>query len=77
MSLVTKDEPFRQHPNELVGKEGCRGGVCTLPITDYETMSRSFTFGIQCSRRNDFLAALEDRKVHRIDPFNGEKRSVM
>lgn len=32
VSCVTFDPPYRPHPHNLVGKEGCKKGVCTLEI---------------------------------------------
>ena len=32
VSCVTVDPPYRPHPHNLVGKEGCKKGVCTLEI---------------------------------------------
>ncbi|CAG0881265.1 unnamed protein product [Cyprideis torosa] len=70
VSLVCKDEPYRQHPHKLVGRDGCRGGVCTLPVEDQD-MTLSFTsLGIQCSKRNEFAKVLEERRAAGIDPFN-------
>lgn len=32
VSCVTIDPPYRPHPHNLVGKEGCKKGVCTMEI---------------------------------------------
>ena len=34
VSCVTKDFPYKPHPHSLVGKEGCKKGVCTLEINN-------------------------------------------
>jgi Rel/ankyrin family protein len=38
VSCVTVDTPYRPHPHNLVGKEGCKKGVCTIEM-DPETMT--------------------------------------
>ena len=34
VSCVTVDPPYRPHPHNLVGKDGCRKGVCTVNISN-------------------------------------------
>merc|ERR1719394_1073613 len=48
VSCVSVDTPYRPHPHSLIGKEGCKKGVCTLEI-DPGTMTVNFpSLGIQC-----------------------------
>ncbi|XP_019877552.1 embryonic polarity protein dorsal-like isoform X2 [Aethina tumida] len=69
VSCVTKDHPYRPHPHKLVGREGCKRGVCTLEIPP-ETMSVSFSnLGIQCVKKKDIEEALRVREEIRVDPF--------
>ncbi|PNF18473.1 hypothetical protein B7P43_G09011 [Cryptotermes secundus] len=69
VSCVTKDRPFRAHPHSLVGKEGCKRGICTVPIKE-ETMTASFcNLGIQCVKKKDIEEALKIREEIRVDPF--------
>lgn len=69
VSCVTKDQPYRPHPHNLVGKEGCKKGVCTLEINS-ETMRAVFSnLGIQCVKKKDIEAALVAREDIRVDPF--------
>ncbi|KAL9925841.1 embryonic polarity protein dorsal-like isoform 1-T9 [Glossina fuscipes fuscipes] len=69
VSCVTKDEPYRPHPHNLVGKEGCKKGVCTIEINS-ETMRTVFSnLGIQCVKKKDIEAALKAREEIRVDPF--------
>ncbi|XP_017063904.2 LOW QUALITY PROTEIN: embryonic polarity protein dorsal [Drosophila eugracilis] len=69
VSCVTKDMPYRPHPHNLVGKEGCKKGVCTLEINS-ETMRAVFSnLGIQCVKKKDIEAALKAREEIRVDPF--------
>ncbi|KAF5308883.1 hypothetical protein FQR65_LT00583 [Abscondita terminalis] len=69
VSCVTKDLPHRPHPHNLVGREGCKKGVCTLEVSP-ETMSVTFSnLGIQCVKKKDIEAALKVREEIRVDPF--------
>ncbi|XP_055550417.1 embryonic polarity protein dorsal-like isoform X2 [Wyeomyia smithii] len=69
VSCVTKDPPYRPHPHNLVGKEGCKKGVCTVEIN---SSSMTYTFsnlGIQCVKKKDIEDALRLREDIRVDPF--------
>ncbi|KAL3274556.1 hypothetical protein HHI36_015937 [Cryptolaemus montrouzieri] len=69
VSCVTADAPYRPHPNKLVGREGCKHGVCTLQIPS-DTMTIKFSnLGIQCVTRKRIGTSLRDRQSRRIDPF--------
>ncbi|XP_001652840.2 embryonic polarity protein dorsal isoform X4 [Aedes aegypti] len=69
VSCVTKDPPYRPHPHNLVGKEGCKKGVCTVEINS-STMSYTFSnLGIQCVKKKDIEEALRLREEIRVDPF--------
>ncbi|CAG0915893.1 unnamed protein product [Notodromas monacha] len=69
VSCVTKDPPFRPHPHNLVGREGCDKGVCTMYI-DPNTMKCQFqNLGIQCVRKRDIAEALDQRQQIKVDPF--------
>lgn len=72
VSCVTKDPPYRPHPHNLVGKEGCKKGVCTVEINS-ETMSVTFSnLGIQCVKKRDIDEALRVREEIRVDPYRSE-----
>ncbi|RZB54393.1 dorsal, partial [Asbolus verrucosus] len=69
VSCVTKDEPYRPHPHNLVGREGCKRGVCTLEIPA-DTMIVTFSnLGIQCVKKKDIESALRVREEIKVDPF--------
>ncbi|KAK0097946.1 hypothetical protein PV326_012625 [Microctonus aethiopoides] len=69
VSCVTKDPPYRPHPHNLVGKEACRRGVCTVEISS-ENMTMTFAgLGIQCVKKKDIEEALRVREEIRVDPF--------
>ncbi|KAJ9597396.1 hypothetical protein L9F63_011741, partial [Diploptera punctata] len=72
VSCVTKDFPHRPHPHNLVGKEGCKKGICTMRINS-ETMTVTFSnLGIQCVKKKDIEEALKVREEIRVDPFRSD-----
>ena len=72
VSCVTADQPYRPHPHNLVGKEGCKKGVCTLEIPP-DTMTMTFqSLGIQCVKKKEIEEALALRQQIRVDPFQSE-----
>lgn len=69
VSCVTKDSPYRPHPHNLVGKEGCKKGICTMEINS-DNMTVTFSnLGIQCVKKKDIDEALRTREEIRVDPF--------
>ncbi|XP_025410633.1 embryonic polarity protein dorsal-like isoform X2 [Sipha flava] len=69
VSCVTKDKPYRPHPHNLVGRDNCKKGICTIEINN-ESMTASFqNLGIQCVKRKDIDDALKVREKIRVDPF--------
>ncbi|CAO1337306.1 unnamed protein product [Diamesa tonsa] len=72
VSCVTKDLPYRPHPHNLVGKEGCKKGVCTLEINNPEMKISFSNLGIQCVKKRDIDEALRVREEIRVDPFRSE-----
>lgn len=72
MSCVTKDKPYRPHPHNLVGRDNCKKGICTIEINN-ESMTASFqNLGIQCVKRKDIDDALKVREKIRVDPFRSK-----
>jgi len=68
VSCVTNDAPYKPHPHNLVGKEGCKKGVCTIHMND--DMTASFpNLGIQCVKKKDIDESLTLRQQIRVDPF--------
>lgn len=65
----------RPHPHNLVGKEGCKKGVCTVEINS-DTMGVTFSnLGIQCVKKRDIEEALRVREEIRVDPYRCEHRN--
>lgn len=72
VSCVTKDEPYRAHPHNLVGgkgKEGCKDGIYTVEINDGNMTADFPNLGIQCVKKKDIEEALKHREEIRVDPF--------
>lgn len=71
VSCVTKEEPYKPHPHNLVGRERCSKGVCTVPtrITEDSNEYQFKNLGIQCVKRRDIADALRVRQELRVDPF--------
>lgn len=72
VSCVTKDLPYRPHPHNLVGKEGCKKGVCTMVINNPEMICSFTSLGIQCVKRKDVEDSLKLRESIKVDPFRSE-----
>ncbi|XP_029345087.1 embryonic polarity protein dorsal isoform X2 [Acyrthosiphon pisum] len=69
VSCVTKDRPYRPHPHNLVGRDNCKNGICSIEINN-ESMTESFqNLGIQCVKRKDIDKALRVREERKLDPF--------
>merc|ERR1711970_984083 len=68
VSCVTNEAPYRPHPHNLVGKEGCKKGVCAMELT--EAMNCSFpNLGIQCVKKKGIEESLVLRQQIRVDPY--------
>ncbi|KAG7305876.1 hypothetical protein JYU34_008419 [Plutella xylostella] len=69
VSCVTKDAPHRPHPHNLVGRELCKKGVCTMNAPADSAVVTFTNLGIQCVKRRDIEDALAVREEMRVDPF--------
>lgn len=72
VSCVTVDPPYRPHPHNLVGKEGCKKGVCTMTINNDSMQCVFSNLGIQCVKKRDVEDALKLREEIRVDPFQSK-----
>ncbi|XP_063822839.1 embryonic polarity protein dorsal isoform X2 [Ostrinia nubilalis] len=72
VSCVTKEEPYKPHPHNLVGRD-CQMGVCTVKVRtegDADACQVQFkNLGIQCVKRRDIADALRTRQELRVNPF--------
>lgn len=69
---MTKDPPYRPHPHNLVGKEGCKKGICTLELNNDSMIASFSNLGIQCVKKKDIEDALKVREEIRVDPFRSK-----
>uniref|UniRef100_A0A8D8R1L7 Embryonic polarity protein dorsal n=2 Tax=Cacopsylla melanoneura TaxID=428564 RepID=A0A8D8R1L7_9HEMI len=73
VSCVTVDNPPKPHPHKLVGKEHCKNGIFAASFSheNNEEMRYAFTnLGIQCMKKKDIKASLEERKKCNVNPFD-------
>jgi c-Rel proto-oncogene protein len=76
VSCVTKEQPYRPHPHNLVGKEGCKKGVCTLVINNHDMICSFTSLGIQCVKRKDIEDSLKLRESIKVDPYRSISLSL-
>ncbi|XP_044759045.1 embryonic polarity protein dorsal-like [Coccinella septempunctata] len=69
VSCVTKDAPYRPHPFNIDGKQGCKKGVCTVKVPEGTNIVEFSNIGIKCVRKKDAAESLKERKALKIDPF--------
>lgn len=69
----------RPHPHNLVGRERCERGVCTVKaeLSGDSTLVSFSNLGIQCVKRKDVDTALRTREELRVDPFKSELASKL
>jgi len=69
VSCVTDKQPYKAHPHNLVGKQGCKKGVCSQEINTADMTAVFSHLGIQCVRKKDAAESLKLREEIRVDPF--------
>ncbi|MEQ2276784.1 hypothetical protein XENORESO_009371, partial [Xenotaenia resolanae] len=67
--LVTKNEPYRPHPHDLVGKD-CKDGFYEAEFGPDRRVMAFQNLGIQCVRRKEVKDAILQRITRGINPFN-------
>ncbi|XP_061088999.1 proto-oncogene c-Rel-like [Conger conger] len=69
VSLVTKSEPYKPHPHELVGKD-CKDGYYEAEFGPERNIIIFQNLGIQCVKRREVKDAIMQRVARSINPFN-------
>ncbi|XP_018606544.1 proto-oncogene c-Rel-like [Scleropages formosus] len=69
VSLVTKNEPYRPHPHELVGKD-CKDGLYEADLGPERRVFAFQNLGIQCVKRKEVKDAILQRMAQNMNPFN-------
>ena len=67
VSCVSKDKPFKAHPNSLIGPD-CNKDVCTVRVHK----SNKFVcprFTIHKAEKQDIETQLKQRKYVNVDPY--------
>ncbi|KAF7686861.1 transcription factor p65 [Silurus meridionalis] len=68
ISLVTKNQPYKPHPHELVGKD-CKHGYYESDLPERRVHSFQ-NLGIQCVKKKDVAEAVSCRLQTQNNPFN-------
>uniref|UniRef100_A0A4W4GGJ7 RHD domain-containing protein n=2 Tax=Electrophorus electricus TaxID=8005 RepID=A0A4W4GGJ7_ELEEL len=68
ISLVTKNQPYKPHPHELVGKD-CKHGYYEADLPERRVHSFQ-NLGIQCVKKKDVTEAVSCRLQTQNNPFN-------
>ncbi|MCJ8749030.1 hypothetical protein PDJAM_G00171490 [Pangasius djambal] len=68
ISLVTKNQPYKPHPHELVGKD-CKHGYYEADLPERRVHSFQ-NLGIQCVKKKDVAEAVSCRLQTQNNPFN-------
>uniref|UniRef100_A0A8C8VEE0 REL proto-oncogene, NF-kB subunit n=1 Tax=Pelusios castaneus TaxID=367368 RepID=A0A8C8VEE0_9SAUR len=76
ITLVTKNEPYKPHPHDLVGKD-CKDGYYEA---EFERDRRVLSFqnlGIQCVKKRDLKESICLRITRKINPFNVPEEQLL
>lgn len=69
-SCVVEDEPYKVHPNCIVGRN-CTQGVCRIEVDPENDMTATFEkIGIECVTNKKIPESLDRCQRNKIDPFN-------
>lgn len=59
----------RPHPHNLVGRNGCDRGICSMEFCDPQMIMEFRSLGIQCVRKNEVESSLQRRQQINVDPY--------
>ncbi|XP_073691116.1 proto-oncogene c-Rel [Garra rufa] len=76
VTLVTKNEPYKPHPHDLVGKD-CKDGYYEAEFGPERRVIAFQNLGIQCVRRREVRDAIMQRITRRINPFNVPREQLL
>ncbi|NWX92058.1 REL protein, partial [Nothoprocta ornata] len=68
-TLVTKNEPYKPHPHDLVGKD-CRDGYYEAEFGPERRVLSFQNLGIQCVKKKELKESISLRISRKINPFN-------
>ncbi|XP_010866123.2 proto-oncogene c-Rel isoform X1 [Esox lucius] len=76
VTLVTKNEPHKPHPHDLVGKD-CKDGFYEAEFGLERRVIAFQNLGIQCVRRREVKDAILQRMARGINPFNVSREELL
>uniref|UniRef100_A0A674N9A2 REL proto-oncogene, NF-kB subunit n=1 Tax=Takifugu rubripes TaxID=31033 RepID=A0A674N9A2_TAKRU len=74
--LVTKNEPYRPHPHDLVGKD-CKDGFYEAEFGPDRRVIAFQNLGIQCVKRREVKDAILQRINRGINPFSVPREQLL
>ncbi|XP_062256948.1 proto-oncogene c-Rel [Platichthys flesus] len=74
--LVTKNEPYRPHPHDLVGKD-CKDGFYEAEFGPDRRVIVFQNLGIQCVRRREVKEAIVQRITRGINPYSVPREQLL
>ncbi|XP_078260883.1 proto-oncogene c-Rel [Rhinoraja longicauda] len=76
VTLVTKMEPFKPHPHDLVGKD-CKDGFYEADFGAERRLLCFQNLGIQCVKRKEVKDAILFRIERQLNPFNVPQEQLL
>ncbi|GCC28026.1 hypothetical protein chiPu_0006452 [Chiloscyllium punctatum] len=76
VTLVTKMEPFKPHPHDLVGKD-CKDGFYEADFGPDRRIICFQNLGIQCAKKKEVKEAILQRIQRSLNPFNVTQEQVL
>ncbi|XP_053568018.1 proto-oncogene c-Rel [Bombina bombina] len=76
VTLVTKNEPYKPHPHDLVGRD-CRDGYYEIEFGSDRRVLCFQNLGIQCVRRKEVRDAIHMRMIRKINPFGVREEQLL
>lgn len=76
VTLVTKSEPFKPHPHDLVGKD-CKDGFYEAEFGAERRILCFQNLGIQCVKRKEVKDAILFRIQRQLNPFNVPQEELL
>ncbi|XP_043842482.1 proto-oncogene c-Rel [Dromiciops gliroides] len=76
ITLVTKNEPYKPHPHDLVGKD-CRDGYYEAEFGQERRALIFQNLGIRCVKKKEVKEAIISRISAEINPFNVPEQQLL
>ncbi|XP_019404775.1 PREDICTED: proto-oncogene c-Rel [Crocodylus porosus] len=76
ITLVTKNEPYKPHPHDLVGKD-CRDGYYEAEFGPERRVISFQNLGIQCVKKRELKDSISLRITRKINPFNVPEEQLL